>query len=166
MPSIFVWKANTPNLSTTHIQYFVGPDWYVEEHPSGSKNISYCNQYYIDHDVIAWNIRIMPESWFGSQLLSILSVPYQLIKKDEYGTLEHLGKWMRCTLTVDMEANQIMETYQTIKTWIASSIIPPAESCPIPFSKHRPLSHTATPFRPSHMMKKEEYDFHETKKRL
>ena len=146
--SIFVWKANTPNCSTSTIRYFIGTDWYMEEHSTGSKAVQYHQQQRIDHNVIAWEAQNMPESWSGSRLLDIITIPYQLIKKDTFGTLEHIGEWMRCTL--NSKTNEWKETYQTILSWVTSSNTSPAIPCQIIFPPaQKRLTHRAAPFCPS-----------------
>ena len=137
MPSIFVWKTSAASSSET-IRCLIGADWYTEEHPTGTLTVQYTTSYRFD-DVVAWNAHIMPASWTGAYLLDIVNVPYQLIKKDSYATLEQVGNWMRCTMSADIDSATIKQTYETIKQWIT-----PDEPCRVV----RPLSHTARPFQP------------------
>jgi hypothetical protein len=85
-------------------------------------SVQYHNQCRLNKDVLVWDAQIMPESWMGSTILEIRSVPYQLIKKDNYATLEQVGKWMRCRLNVssEWEDEVLQEEYERILAWIGT----------------------------------------------
>ncbi len=97
MPSIFIWKAKQP-ISTATIQYYSGTNWFLEEHSSCSKSAVYLHQQALSNDGWMFDIKWMPNNWVGSHLLEHKSVPYSLIKKDNYAQLEQLGDWMRVTM--------------------------------------------------------------------
>ena len=103
--------------------------------------------------------------------------------------LEQVGKWMRCTVVISTEWDgaALQQEYERILAWIdtpdhAQHVPHHAKHVP-PHAKHvnhvtqskqtRHAMYNPTPvFSPTHypysnpMMKKVEYDFHETKKRL
>ena len=171
MPSIFVWAA-TASLPSTTISCVIGADWYMED----ATSVQYHNQCRLNKDVLVWDAQIMPESWMGSTILEIRSVPYQLIKKDNYATLEQVGKWMRCRLNAssEWEDEVLQEEYERILAWIGT----PDHAQHVPnHAQHVPshvqkIPYVAPVFSPTHypysrpMMKKIVSDFHETKKRL
>jgi hypothetical protein len=97
MPSIFIWKAKQP-ISTSTIQYYSGTNWFLEEHSSCSKSAVYLHQQALSNDGWMFDIKWMPHNWVGSHLLEHKSLPYSLIKKDNYAQLEQLGDWMRVTM--------------------------------------------------------------------
>ena len=97
MPSIFIWKAKQP-ISTATIQYYSGTNWFLEEHSSCSKSAVYLHQQALSNDGWMFDIKWMPNNWVGSHLLEHKSLPYSLIKKDNYAQLEQLGDWMRATM--------------------------------------------------------------------
>lgn len=138
MPSIFVWKTSADMSSSETIRCLIGDDWYAEEKFTGTITVQYLHTQRFDN-VVTWNAKAMPASWTGSYLLDIVNVPYQLIKKDSYATLERVGNWMRCTISADIDPDMMKQTYETIKKWIT-----PDEPCRVV----RPLSHTARPFQP------------------
>jgi hypothetical protein len=137
MPSIFVWKTSAASSSET-IRCLIGADWYTEEHLTGTITVQYTKPHRFDN-VVMWNAQFMPASWTGSYLLDIVNVPYHLIKKDSYATLERVGNWMRCTMTTDIDPSMMKQTYEAIKEWST-----PDKPC----SVTRPLSHKARPFQP------------------
>ena len=172
----------------------MGADWYMED----TTSIQYHNQFRLDKDVLVWDVQMMPESWTGSTILEICSVPHQLIKRDNYATLEQVGKWMRCTVAISTEwdGEALQQEYERILAWIDT----PDHAKHVPHhakqsnhAKHVPhhvqqsdhvkhvmqskqtrhaMYNPIPVFSPTHypysspMMKKVEYDFHETKKRL
>ena len=97
MPSIFIWKAKQP-ISAATIQYYSGTNWFLEEHSTYSKSAVYLHQQALSKDGWMFDIKWMPNNWVGSHLLEHKSLPYSLIKKDNYAQLEQLGDWMRVTM--------------------------------------------------------------------
>jgi len=132
MPSIFVWKSDVPNMGAS-IRYLMGGDWYMEDHNTSSHSMRYRNQTRIHSSILVWDAERMSASWVGSECLDLLSVPYHLIKKDSYATLEQVGQWFRCTLTKDVEWTQatLEKEYETIRRWHHTT---PDELCQIRFS--------------------------------
>jgi hypothetical protein len=123
MPSIFIWKSETPNTSTKKIKYHSGSNWIIEDTEYSSKSYIYLEQIVIpgfDNSVITFHIKQMPINWVGSELLNILELPYKHIKTDEYGTLEMIGDWMRFTLKneIDYNSNTLLSELTKIKQWI------------------------------------------------
>lgn len=162
MQSIFVWNAPTPCSGPT-LRCMLGSDWYMEEHATGCKTFQYHTQTRVE-DAMVWEAESKSDSWMGSLLLETVHLPYQLIKKDGYATLEQIGGWMRCTLSSHVERDALMDSYHTIKSWIHSTkrVESVDDPCLIIFPPFR-LSPDAPSFTP--MMKKAEFNFHETKKR-
>jgi hypothetical protein len=128
MPSIFVWKAkqtiSSTNLAT--IQYYSGTDWFLEEHSTCSKSAVYLHQQALSNDGWMFDIKWMPNNWVGSHLLEHKSVPYSLIKKDNYAQLEQLGDWMRVTIHDVPHESRISE-WATVQKWatIPQQVIQP-----------------------------------------
>jgi hypothetical protein len=136
MPSIFIWKSSTSNTSKKHIQYYSGSNWVLEDNNISSKSYMFMDQIVIpgfNDSVITFNIKYMPQDWVGSELLEVISVPYELIKSDNYGSLEKIGDWMRFTskteITFDTESLQ--STLADIEKWMkvttSSNYIPKSE---------------------------------------
>jgi hypothetical protein len=98
MPSIFIWKAKQPISTATTIHYYSGANWFLEEHSTGSKSAVYLHQQALSNNGWMFDIKWMPNNWVGSHLLEHKSLPYSLIKKDNYAQLEQLGDWMRVTM--------------------------------------------------------------------
>jgi hypothetical protein len=99
MPSIFIWKSETPNTSKKYIKQYIGIDWILEDTINSSRS-------YIIHDqhiynikstnILIYDIDIKSSDWTGgSEILRVVEVPYQFISVNEYGTLEKIGNWMR-----------------------------------------------------------------------
>ena len=102
MPSIFIWKAEQPNKSQQIITYFSGSDWFLEEYETNTHSFSLIDQTCISlknitdiQSVLVYHSKRMPDNWVGSDILEIMTVPYKKIKSDSFGTLEHIGEWMR-----------------------------------------------------------------------
>ncbi len=125
MPSIFIWKSDVPNTSKKNVRCYIGSNWVLEDNEYSSKSYMYLEQIVIpefNDSVITFQTKNMPQDWVGNDLLEVTSVPYELVKSDNYGTLEKLGEWMRFTLkseiTFDFEVLQ--NEYNKIKIWIKS----------------------------------------------
>jgi len=119
MPSIFVWKAkqtiSSTNLAT--IQYYSGTDWFLEEHSTCSKSAVYLHQQALSNEGWMFDIKWMPNNWVGSHLLEYKSVPYSLIKRDNYAYLEQLGDWMRATIMHDIPHESRESEWAIIQKW-------------------------------------------------
>lgn len=125
MPSIFIWKASTPNTSKKTIRLYSGSNWVLEDNEFSSKSYIYLEQIVIsesDNSVITFNSKDMPQDWTGSDLLEVSSVPYSVIKSDIYGTLEHIGEWFRFILKKEIEFNSdsLKNEYNNIVKWMSS----------------------------------------------
>jgi hypothetical protein len=138
MPSIFVWKTTAALNSETTIRCLIGAHWHMEEHSHSSTCVRYRNQckLSLEPSVLVWDAERMPESWVGSTCLDIISVPYQLIKKDSYAILEQVGKWLRCTVIKEIEFtnDRLSREYHTIQNWIHMKTTPVDEPCQISFT--------------------------------
>jgi hypothetical protein len=126
MPSIFIWKANSPNISKNRIKIYSGSNWILEENDTTSRSYIYLNQIVIsesNNSVITFNIKNMPQDWVGSDLLEVTTVPYEIIKNDTFGILENIGNWFRFTSKNDIifEENNIKNEYINIKKWIQTT---------------------------------------------
>jgi hypothetical protein len=123
MPSIFIWKAELPNHSKKYIRYYSGSNWFLEDNDYSSNSYMYLQQTVIpgcDNDsVITFHVKKMPQDWIGADLLEVNQIPYQLIKSDNYATLEHVGIWMRCTLhhETDNTMENLKQQYDVIMQW-------------------------------------------------
>jgi len=125
MPSIFIWKATIPNLSKSSIKIHRGSNWMLEEttDTSSSKSYIYLEQNVIsesDDLLITFQTKSMPRDWVGSDLLEVESVPYSIVKSDNYGVLEAVGEWMRFTLNKDVNFTKdtLIHEYNNIRQWI------------------------------------------------
>ncbi len=123
MPSIFIWKSDKPNISNKNIKIYSGSNWVLEENDYSSKSYSYLEQIVIsesDNSVITFHSKDMPQDWVGSELLEVNNLPYELIKSDNFGKLEHIGSWMRFTSNNEIEfnINNLKKEYQSIQNWI------------------------------------------------
>lgn len=128
MPSIFIWKANSPNTSKKLIKFYSGSNWVLEENEYSSKSYIYLEQIVIsesDNSVITFNSKDMPQDWVGSELLEVSSVPYIMLKSDKYGTLEMIGDWMRFTTKTNIyfTEDSLKNEYYKIKVWITEKTI-------------------------------------------
>lgn len=126
MPSIFIWKSDTPNISKKTIRVYSGANWALEDNECSSKSYIYLEQIVIsesDNSVITFNSKDMPQDWVGSELLEVSNVPYELIKVDKYGMLEHIGNWMRFTSNNEIEFTEkiLKSKFNEIKKWINST---------------------------------------------
>ena len=125
MPSIFIWKATTSNTSKKMIKIYSGSNWMLEENEScsNSKSYMYLDQIVISESndlLITFHTKNMPLDWVGSDLLEVSYVPYEIIKSDNYGTLEMIGEWMRFTKNNEIEysAESLKAEYINVKKWI------------------------------------------------
>jgi hypothetical protein len=126
MPSIFIWKSDTPNISKKTIRVYSGANWVLEDNESSSKSYIYLEQIVIsesDNSVITFNSKDMPQDWVGSELLEVSNVPYKIIKVDKYGMLEHIGNWMRFTSNNQIEFTEksLKNEFNQIKKWISNT---------------------------------------------
>ena len=122
MPSIFIWKADVPNTSTKFIRYYSGSNWWLEDNDYTSNSYQYLHQIVIpgyDNSAITFHVKKMPQDWIGSDLLEVHKLPYLFLKSDDYGTLEHLGNWMRFIShkEMDIDSDNIEKEFATIKAW-------------------------------------------------
>jgi hypothetical protein len=115
MPSLFVWKATYPLISTS-ILYYSGSNWFLEEHSTYSKSAMYLNQQTLSNYGWMYDIKWMPTNWVGSHLLENVFVPYALIKEDALGRLEQLGEWMRFTTYREVEDKEA--EWERIQQWV------------------------------------------------
>jgi hypothetical protein len=113
MPSIFVWKASIPNPSKKNIRCYSGSNWVVEDNDYSSRSYKYLQQNVIPgpESVITFLAKNMPQDWVGSELLEVHHVPYELIRSDAYGTLEHIGNWMRMTTCKEWSETEFTREY-------------------------------------------------------
>ena len=123
MPSIFIWKANVPNTSKKTIRFYSGSNWVLEDNDYSSKSYIYLEQIVIsesDNSVITFHSKDMPQDWVGSELLEVSNVPYELVKTDNYGTLEMIGDWMRFTSKSETSYNEtfLKTEFNSIKKWM------------------------------------------------
>jgi hypothetical protein len=123
MPSIFVWKSETPITSNKQIRHYYGSNWFMEDNEYASKSYKYLEQTLIttlnNEKIIVYNAKTMPQDWVGSELLEVSSLPYKMIKSDNYGTLEQIGIWMRFISNNDIEFDNIILTKEVdkINSW-------------------------------------------------
>ena len=113
MPSIFIWKSDKKVNNT--IRVYSGSNWVLEEGPLQSYLL--LEQVLLD-DVTVFNIKKMPFDWVGSQLLKMEDTPYELIKRDDYGTLEQIGDSMRFTSSKEFNRETIETDFILIKSLI------------------------------------------------
>jgi hypothetical protein len=140
MPSIFIWKSDKELSSSSTITYYIGSNWFLEEKDNYSSSYVYLEQFKEDlSSFFCFHAKKMPQDWVGSDLLEVIKVPYQLLKKDEYGTLEQLGLWTRLILKTDINFDEqsIKEEWNVIQAWIQPNI----QKCIIPYPKPNIKSH-------------------------
>ena len=127
MPSIFVWKASTPNPSKKSIRCYSGSNWVVEDNDYASRSYQYTQQIVIpgsgSDSVITFLVKMMPQDLVGSELLEVHHVPYELLRSDAYGTLEHIGNWMRMTprkewSETDFTREHLEAEWKKIQQWM------------------------------------------------
>ena len=123
MPSIFIWKSNEPNTSKKTIRFYSGSNWVFEESDYSSKSYIYLEQIVItesNNSVITFNSKDMPQDYIGSELLEVTNIPYEIIKSDNYGTLEKIGNWMRFISKneIDFEETSLKNEFSIIKIWM------------------------------------------------
>jgi hypothetical protein len=136
------------------ITYFSGSDWFLEEHGNHSHSFSFIDQTCITlinsvdiNSVLVYHSKKMPDNWVGSDILEIITVPYQFIKSDSYGTLEHIGDWMRFISNKDMEIDDteiLINEMNQIIVWLHSNTIQTEDKFLIKFnlpSENRPVHH-------------------------
>lgn len=133
MPSIFIWKATQPNKSQQMITYFSGSDWFLEEHEMESRSFSFIDQTCITltsskdiTSVLVYHAKKLPHNWVGSDILEIITVPYQLIKSDAFGTLEQIGDWMRFISNEEsksFDTDILINEMNQIIVWLHSNAI-------------------------------------------
>jgi hypothetical protein len=123
MPSIFIWKSDKHLSSKKTIRVYSGSNWTLEDNDYSSKSYKLIEQIVIpgfNDSVITFNTKSMPQDWIGTELLEVTQVAYELIKTDNYGTLEQLGNWMRFTSSSEIDFNK--ETLESelikIKSWM------------------------------------------------
>lgn len=131
MPSIFIWKASQPNTSQQMITYFSGSDWFLEEHENESYSFSFIDQTCITlsnssdiNSVLVYHSKKMSYNWVGSDILEIITIPYQFIKSDSFGILEQIGDWMRFISNEDMEicdTDILINKMNQIISWLHSN---------------------------------------------
>jgi hypothetical protein len=156
MPSIFVWKATVSNVSIQTITYYSGSNWFLEEHGQTSSSYMYINQYQTK-EFIAYHATKMPQNWVGSELLETIQVPYQCMKEDEYGSLDHIGNWFRFTSKQDYRFENIEKEFEKINVWMNSEkhIIHKqsnlnSEECLIKFTPPTYFKQHKQPYNPNH----------------
>ena len=123
MPSIFIWKADSPNTSKKTIRFYSGSNWALEDNEFSSKSYMYLEQIVIsesDNSVITFKSKDMPQDWTGSDLLEVSNVPYEIVKSDNYGVLERIGDWMRFIANDNIEFTEdsLKSEFIEIKKWI------------------------------------------------
>jgi hypothetical protein len=123
MPSIFIWKASEPCTSKRQLRYYSGSNWFLEDNDYSSKSYVFLDQIVLsefDNSVITYHAKRMPQDWVGTELLEVIQVPYEHIKSDNYGTLEHIGNWMRFTSKGEFEYDEesLAREFNTIKRWM------------------------------------------------
>jgi len=110
MPSIFIWKSDSPNSSKDFIRCYLGSNWILEDNDNGN-SLSYqlIQQQgfdYNNYSILVNNAKLMPIDWIGSELLEVIQCPYQLIKYDKYAKYELIGEWNRVTLSNTLELSE------------------------------------------------------------
>jgi hypothetical protein len=138
MPSIFIWKASVPNTSKKYIRYYSGSNWFLEDNDY-SASYMYLQQIVIpeyEDSVITFHVKKMPTDWVGADLLEVNQVPITVIKNDDYGTLEHIGNWMRFISKGDMifTKENLIQEFEKIKQWKENPS--PSVSTSEHYSKH------------------------------
>lgn len=123
MPSIFIWKSETPNTSKKQIRYYSGSNWALEDYDFTSKSYMLLDQIVIpgfNNSVITHRAKLMPQDWTGSDLLEVSVVPYEHIKSDNYGTLERIGCWMRFTSKneIEFDEDSLKSEIKQIEKWM------------------------------------------------
>lgn len=157
MPSIFVWKAVTPHTSKKFIRCYSGSNWVLEDNDYSSHSYTYLQQIVIpgfqEDSVITFLMKPMPRDWVGSDLLEVNMVPYHFVRGDHYGTLEHIGNWMRFTLKQDIDfiSPRLQEEFVRIQQWmerpVSTSNHHQPRPCPHPYPRH--ITHSQE--RPRHV---------------
>lgn len=122
MPSIFIWKSDSPNLSKNVMRVYLGADWMLEDNEYKSYSYSIQQQESLSSasDVMIMNAKLMPRDWIGSELLEVIQVPYQFIKEDDYAKYEIIGNWNRVILKriCNFDTVQLDSEYARILEWI------------------------------------------------
>jgi hypothetical protein len=123
MPSIFIWKSDKVPTSKKTIRVYSGSNWILEDNDYSSKSYKLVEQTVIpgfNDSVITFNIISMPQDWIGTELLEVTQVSYELIKTDNYGTLEQIGNWMRFTSSAEIvfEKENLEAELNKITNWM------------------------------------------------
>ena len=118
MPSIFVWKSAEPNNSKATVRYFSGSNWFLEDNDGVARSFLLQDQEVVTDStlsdtVIVFNAKEMKKDWVGTELLEVTQLPYKLIKRDNFGTLDMIGDWCRFISDKPVSAT-------TINDWIVS----------------------------------------------
>lgn len=126
MSSIFIWKSSSANTSKNTIRVYSGLNWCLEGNDINSFSYKIDEQMSFNtnnNTVLVRNIINMPTDWTGSNLIEISTLPYSVIKSDNYAKLEMIGNWMRCTINnpVQMTVATINNEYLNIINWINNS---------------------------------------------
>ena len=129
MPSLFVWKATSPLITSTSLTYYSGSNWFLEEHSTYSKSAMFLNQQPLSNHGWVYDIKWMPTNWVGSHLLENVSVPYALLKEDVVGRLEQWGDWMRFTSYHEVDDKEA--EWERIQQWILTNTIKKASVKPL-----------------------------------
>lgn len=122
MPSIFIWKAPSANISKSVIKVYSGLNWALEENTNNSYSYKIDEQITANINnitILTRNIINMPTNWVGNQLNEVFEVPYSIIKSDNYAQLEHIGDWYRCNVnsTIELNVTNIVKEFNKINTW-------------------------------------------------
>lgn len=122
MPSIFVWLADQPNTSLSTCTYYSGSNWFMEEYNDNMIAYEYQQQTILP-GVLVWKAKRLPQDRLGSDLLEVLTVPYQLIKEDSYATLVQMGLWLRCILKNDTldTVDTLQQEWNTVQKWCTTN---------------------------------------------
>jgi len=142
MPSIFIWKSDIPNTSKKYIRFYSGSNWFLEDKDYTSNSYMYLQQIVIpeyDDSVITFHAKKMSTDWVGAELLEVNQIPYQLIKSDHYGTLEHIGSWLRFISSHELPIDKT--EFEKIKTWISIPFQPSQPSHPPQKTSFQPKKH-------------------------
>ena len=118
MSSIFIWKT-TRSGSFTILPYYNGPNWFQI-----GDNTCYkiTNQLILNNveigNILVYKVKSMPKNWMET-LLSVEEIEYELIKKDEYASLEQIGRWFYLTLhsPITFDILCIMNEWKSIFKW-------------------------------------------------
>ena len=121
MPSIFIWKSDSPNLSNDTIKIYHGSNWTLEDTDISTsyKIIDQTNIMYNDMNIIINTITNMPTDWIGNIILKSVIVPYKCIKQDNYAKYEQIGSWNR--VIIDSVIHNYTTEFEKILKWVNGS---------------------------------------------